>query len=159
MVLNPSSSSSSNGNGSSRCNPGDGACASAAAAVELTAEQYQHIAAVIIAQLQTLFGVAPAGIDDSSSSSSSSDGVQSGTSVRVQWLPAGRSGFSAWQVDALLRQRSAADVREASRVLAALSTLVLELPNLEMPDLIGEQVGGRRAMVMYVVEVTLVCCS
>jgi hypothetical protein len=101
-----------------------------------------------------LFGVAPATPNHSSSSSSSSsssggssdNGVQPGAPARVQWLPAGRSGLSAWQVDALLRQRSAADVREASRVLAALSTLVLELPNLEMPDLIAEQVRSTRAM-------------
>ena len=102
--------------------------------VELSPKQYQHMAAVIIAQLQALFGVAPSEGDTSSDAS--------GLRVRVQPLPAGRLGFSAWQVDALLRQRSAHDVREASRVLAALSTLVQELPNLEMPDLIGEQVGA-----------------
>lgn len=44
------------------------------------------------------------------------------------------------QVDALLRQRSGFDVLEASRVLGGLSKLVLELPNLEMPDLIAQQV-------------------
>ena len=38
------------------------------------------------------------------------------------------------------RVRMIARARARARVLAALSTLVQELPNLEMPDLIGEQV-------------------
>lgn len=133
MVLNPDaqaadSSSSSSAAGGSR----------PAAAVPLTAEQSQEIAAVVIAQLQALFGVAPAATDITTSSSSGSSSA--GGALEVVVLPAGRSGFSGWQVDALLRQRSGHDVREAARVLAALSTLVQELPNLEMPDLIGEQV-------------------
>lgn len=98
----------------------------------LQQQHYQHIAAVVIAQLQALFGVAPG---TSSSSSSSSTGA-----VQLQQLPAGAAGFSQWQVDALLRQRAGADVREATRVLGSLSRLVQQLPNLEMPDLIGQQV-------------------
>jgi hypothetical protein len=45
-------------------------------------------------------------------------------------------------VDVLMRQRAAHAVREAARVLAALSTLVQELPNLEMPSVIAQQVGA-----------------
>jgi hypothetical protein len=134
MVLNPdptnsSSSSSSDFSADIWCQQG---YCPGVSAVQLKQEQYQYIAAVVIAQLQTLFGVAPS----DANSSSSTDGAV----IRVQQLPAGRLGFSGWQVDALLRQRSGHDVREAARVLAALSTLVQELPNLEMPDLIGEQV-------------------
>jgi hypothetical protein len=41
----------------------------------------------------------------------------------------------------MLRQRVWTDVREARRVLGSLSQVVQELPNLEMPDVIGQQVG------------------
>lgn len=133
MVLNPEDANSTAS--SSRCQHAPASYCPGMAAVELTQEQYQHIASVVIAQLQSLFGVAPATPADSSSSSSGGVGH-----LAVHQLPAGRLGFTGWQVDALLRQRSAHDVREAARVLAALSTLVQELPNLEMPDLIGEQV-------------------
>jgi phosphatidylinositol glycan class S len=128
MVLNPEAQGASTSSSTAGGN-------SPAAAVLLTEQQSQEIAAVVIAQLQALFGVAPAATD-----SSSSGGSSSAANLQIVVLPAGRSGFSGWQVDALLRQRSGHDVREAARVLAALSTLVQELPNLEMPDLIEEQV-------------------
>jgi hypothetical protein len=95
---------------------------------ELTQQHYEHITAVVAAQLQALLGVVPA----RAAAAAADD---------VQHLPAGAEGFSSWQVDALMRQRTAYSEREAARVLAALSTLVQELPNLEMPDLIGQQVG------------------
>jgi hypothetical protein len=144
MVLNPEeANSTASSSSSSSCQDAPARSCPGMAAVELTNEQYQYIASVVIAQLQSLFGVAattPAD-DSSSSSGSGGDGVPH---LVLQQLPAGRLGFTGWQVDALLRQRAAHDVREAARVLAALSTLVQELPNLEMPDLIGEQVcsGG-----------------
>lgn len=109
---------------------------------ELSTAQYQHVTNVIIAQLQALFGVA--GLHSQQ---------QQQVAVEVQWLPAGSAGFSSWQVDALLRQRAVHGVQEAARVLAALSTLVQELPNLEMPDLIGQQVNmvkGKQVVVMMV---------
>jgi hypothetical protein len=109
--------------------------------VPLQQQHYQHIAAVVIAQLQALFGVAP-GTTSSSSSSSGSDtaDLDSTQAVQLQQLPAGAAGFTQWQIDALLRQRAGADVQEAARVLGSLSRLVQQLPNLEMPDLIGQQV-------------------
>eukprot|EP00879_Flechtneria_rotunda_P013519 GHRR01014116.1.p1 GENE.GHRR01014116.1~~GHRR01014116.1.p1 ORF type:complete len:763 (+),score=295.93 GHRR01014116.1:423-2711(+) len=96
--------------------------------VKLHTRQYQQIAAVANAQLQALFGVSP----------TASSAVAA--AAKVQQLPAGLAGFSDWQVDALLRQRAGYDVTEAARVLGSLSKLVLELPNLEMPDVIGQQV-------------------
>jgi hypothetical protein len=109
--------------------------------VPLQQQHYQHIAAVVIAQLQALFGVAP-GTTTSSSSSSGSDtaDLDSTQAVQLLQLPAGAAGFTQWQIDALLRQRAGADVQEAARVLGSLSRLVQQLPNLEMPDLIGQQV-------------------
>lgn len=151
MVLNPDQDSSSSSNRDTGADSDSGrdsitddnsssnTVKSHAAAVPLTAEQYGNITAVLIAQLQALFGVAP--LEDSNSSGGSGQQGQPGTTLKVEHLPGGRRGFSRWQMDALLRQRSAHDVREAARVLAALSTLVQELPNLEMPDLISEQVG------------------
>lgn len=147
MVLNPDQDSStgdtgadsdSDSNSTTYDNSSSNTVKSQAAAVPLTAEQYRNITAVLIAQLQALFGVTPM---EGSSSSVSGQQVQPGANLKVEHLPGGRQGFSSWQMDALLRQRSAHDVREAARVLAALSTLVQELPNLEMPDLISEQVG------------------
>jgi hypothetical protein len=149
VVLNPSDAASSGGSsgGGSGCSSD---CSSSnesrhdqwcgnTAGVDLTQQQYAHIAEVLFAQLHTLFGVAGTAATSSSSSNAGQQGV-----LGVQQLPAGLLGLSSWQVDALLRQRSAYDVREAARVLAALSTLVEELPNLEMPDLIREQVGWWR---------------
>jgi phosphatidylinositol glycan class S len=112
--------------------------------VPLQQQHYQHIAAVVIAQLQALFGVAPG---TTSSSSGSTYDPSSTQAVQLQQLPAGAAGFTQWQIDALLRQRVGADVQEAARVLGSLSRLVQQLPNLEMPDLIGQQVRQ------------LVCCG
>jgi phosphatidylinositol glycan class S len=100
--------------------------------VPLQQQHYQHIAAVVIAQLQALFGVAPG--------MPSSSGVTM-NKLQLQQLPAGPLGFTQWQIDALLRQRAGADVQQAASVLGSLSRLVQQLPNLEMPDLIGQQVS------------------
>jgi hypothetical protein len=100
-------------------------------------QHYQHIAAVVIAQLQALFGVAPGTTSTTTTSTAEPSSTQA---VQLQQLPAGAAGFTQWQVDALLRQRAGADVQEAARVLGSLSRLVQQLPNLEMPDLIGQQV-------------------
>ncbi|KAF8055721.1 hypothetical protein HT031_006625 [Scenedesmus sp. PABB004] len=121
--------------------PGGGAAPAARApgqAVPLGDGELAHVAAVVAAQLQALLGVAPP--DDGDDGDGSDDGGGGG-GVPLR-LPAGRAGFAAWQVDALLRQRAGADVAEAARVLGSLSRLVQELPNLEMPDLIGQQVSA-----------------
>eukprot|EP00775_Hariotina_reticulata_P014168 gene14168-14309_t len=102
--------------------------------VKLQPPHYKLIAQVAVAQLQALFGVAVGGTQQ--------PGLPAAVTAAatIQVLPAGRLGFSAWQVDAMLRQRVWTDVSEARRVLGSLSQLVQELPNLEMPDVIGQQV-------------------
>ena len=49
-------------------------------------------------------------------------------------------GITDWEMDALARRRSVENMAIAAQVLSSLSRLVETLPNLEMPDLIGDQV-------------------
>lgn len=101
--------------------------------MQLSPQQVAHVTAVVLSQLQGLLGVAPA---------EPATTTRCTAAVSLRHLPAGPAGFAAWQVDVLMRQRAAHAVREAARVLAALSTLVQELPNLEMPSVIAQQVGA-----------------
>jgi hypothetical protein len=48
--------------------------------------------------------------------------------------------FSTLPLYLVQRRRVGRDIAAASRVLGSLSRTVLALPNLEMPDVIGEQV-------------------
>ena len=57
--------------------------------------------------------------------------------VAVEWNPL---GFALWEVEALLRARTSSDIYLAARTLASLSRVVQELPNLEVPAIIGHQV-------------------
>lgn len=118
----------------------------------LNASMHQHIAGAFVSQLHALFGLPNTKHWTSTSSSSSTGGSQDSSSQQpgsskaevkadLVLLPASDVGFTAWEVEALLRQRTASDVLGAARVLKSLSTLVQELPNLEMPDVIGEQVS------------------
>jgi hypothetical protein len=68
------------------------------------------------------------------------DGALSG-GLEVDVLASSEHGFSEWEVDALARRRASENVAAAAHVLGSLSRLVEQLPNLEMPDLIGSQVG------------------
>lgn len=60
----------------------------------------------------------------------------------VQMLPASSTGVTEWEVDALQRARTQQDVAATARVLAGLSRVVEAVPNLEMPDLVGQQVSA-----------------
>lgn len=55
-------------------------------------------------------------------------------------LPDRSAGFAAWEIDALLRKRAGSSLRTAAGTLGSLSQLARDLPNLEMPDFIGDQV-------------------
>lgn len=61
--------------------------------------------------------------------------------AQMQVLPAPSAGFAAWEVDALQRVRAVQDVHAAAHTLGSLSRMVEELPNLEVPELIGQQVA------------------
>jgi len=130
----------------------------------LTYGQMQAVAGLMAAQLRSLLGLpdiallgvppvssARSALDDlsvsgapSAQDSQAAVAARGGGEVGVQgpllaFLPAPSRGFALWEVELLVRQRTARDVSEAGRVLSSLSRLVLELPNLEMPDLIGQQ--------------------
>ncbi|KAF5836232.1 phosphatidylinositol-glycan biosynthesis class S protein-domain-containing protein [Dunaliella salina] len=115
---------------------------------ELGMDALHRFAEVAVAQLRVLMGlqafpeaVLQQGMGRSSSRGSSrvkGMGSSAGPAVRV--LPAVDSGFAEWEVDVLMRRRVGRDIEAASRVLGSLSRTVLALPNLEMPNVIGQQV-------------------
>lgn len=130
-------------------------------AEQLDDKMLEKIAGVAAAQLRVLLGLGEqpgsaleGGQEGSSGSSGSTsggggsakqkgeDGLHGSTrgDSTVQHVATPRSGFAAWEVDSLVRCRMAYDVVEAGRVLRSLAAVVQELPNLEMPDLIGQQV-------------------
>ncbi len=104
----------------------------------LDAATYKRVAGIVVSQLHALLGLPLSNIPAGGISRASSSGAK-----QLHFLPAPVSGFALWEVEALLRQRTAADVVTASTTLASLSRLVQDLPNLEMPDLIGQQVRPR----------------
>eukprot|EP00803_Ostreobium_quekettii_P009811 evm.model.scf_788EXC.6 EVM.evm.TU.scf_788EXC.6 scf_788EXC:46730-54418(+) len=91
---------------------------------DLEAVHYWEIAAVFVAQLRGLLGLPE--------TPKATDSVQS--------LPSEVRGFADWEVDVLLRQRAAADVKACADTLVALARVMQKLPNLEMPNFIGAQV-------------------
>ncbi len=74
---------------------------------------------------------------------SDGESVGTGGDSRVVVEPDPVRGISDWEVDALARRRSVENMAIAAQVLSSLSRLVETLPNLEMPDLIGDQVRAR----------------
>eukprot|EP00798_Chlamydomonas_sp_ICE-L_P005041 gene5041-34830_t len=50
------------------------------------------------------------------------------------------TGLALWEVDALVRQMTSHDLATAGQLLGSFTRLVLSIPNLEMPHVIGSQV-------------------
>lgn len=63
--------------------------------------------------------------------------VPIGARPLLMHLPASMAGFTDWEIDALLRQRSAASYAAAVDALRSLSTLATQLPKLEIPDVVA----------------------
>ena len=105
------------------------------------------VAQVAAAQLRVLFGLGETPGSDADTAGPPA-GTSGGASGGVRHVPARRGGFAAWEVDSLVRRRAADDAAEAGRVLRSLAAVAEELPNLEMPDLIGQQVRARRCRQM-----------
>eukprot|EP00249_Psilotum_nudum_P016501 c25854_g1_i1 orf=213-2102(+) len=93
---------------------------------ELSAKDLQKVMHVVIAQLRTLFGVPPV----------PEDGQEHGT----HYVLASTTGFAEWELDVLLRRRTAADMASCTSTLRSLSRLVQSLPNMVIMDEIGDQV-------------------
>lgn len=148
-VVNPSSSNSSSSseqNASSGCNaPGlQGLCAARAAARPLAQPDMARLARAVVSQLRALLrlelreGLTSAAFQQQARSEGQAEAAAH--ALHVDAAPALETGFSSWEVDALLRQRAQHSAVTAARVLGSLSRLVEQLPTLEMPDLIGDQV-------------------
>lgn len=148
-VVNPSShnsSSSSEQSASSGYNaPGlQGLCAARAAAQPLAQPDMARFARAVVSQLRALLrlelreGLASAALHQQARFEGQAEAAAH--ALHVDAAPASETGFSSWEVDALLRQRAQHSAVTAARVLGSLSRLVEQLPTLEMPDLIGNQV-------------------
>ncbi|KAI8463407.1 MAG: phosphatidylinositol-glycan biosynthesis class S protein [Monoraphidium minutum] len=120
---------------------GAGAAWGGAAEEPLSAAALERVAGAAASQLRVLFGLGegPGGGGGGGGDDSGDDGPNG--AVAVAHVPARRGGFAAWEVDGLVRCRAAGDTAEAGAALRSLAAVVEELPNLEMPDLIGQQVA------------------
>jgi Phosphatidylinositol-glycan biosynthesis class S protein len=134
-VLNPTSCCSSSNSSSSSSSSslddrtdavkGSPCHCGSTAAVQLSHAATAQLGAVITAQLRVLFGLST---------------PTPGTNTGVLVLPPGAAGFTAWEVDGLLRLRAQRDFAGTGRVLGSLSRMVRQLPNLEVPDALVTQV-------------------
>jgi phosphatidylinositol glycan class S len=109
----------------------------------LDAPTLARVAGTFAAQLHALLGLptdAAAYLDPAAAPADQPAADTAAAAAPALHLPARASGFARWQVDALLRQRAAADLAAAAETLGSLSNIARQLPNLEMPDLIGQQV-------------------
>lgn len=147
-VVNPSSSNSSSSEqkASSGCTaPGlQGLCTARAAAQPLAQPDMARLARAVVSQLRALLrlelreGLTSAAFHQQARSEGQAEAAAH--ALHVDAAPALETGFSSWEVDVLLRQRAQHSAVTAARVLGSLSRLVEQLPTLEMPDLIGDQV-------------------
>eukprot|EP00250_Pteridium_aquilinum_P031218 c43255_g1_i1 orf=373-2223(-) len=92
----------------------------------LSMEDMKPVMDVIIAQIRALFGLA--------SAASMNDEEE------FVCIPAINTAFSDWELDVLLRRRTAADVASSASTLRSLSHLVQSLPNMVIKEEIGDQV-------------------
>ncbi len=146
VILNPDEHSSSTGS-----NGGTGAAEQQPSLQPLGDHSLSKVAGVVVSQLHALLGL-PAELRYLGSSAQAAAGGSSGSAV--VHLPARTTGFADWQLDALMRQRTVADLSLAAKTLGSLSNIVQQLPNLEMPDLIGQQV--QQAMAALGTAISLV---
>uniref|UniRef100_A0A0D6R401 GPI transamidase component PIG-S n=2 Tax=Araucaria cunninghamii TaxID=56994 RepID=A0A0D6R401_ARACU len=93
---------------------------------ELSEEEFGPVMQVVVGQIRTLLGLPPTAPHD--------------TKKHISSISASQTGFSEWELDALLRRRVVADVASCSLTLASLSRLVKSLPSMVIMDEIGDQV-------------------
>lgn len=134
VILNPDEDSSSGGTRASEQQP---------RLQPLGDHSLSQVAGLMVSQLHALLGL-PTDLRY----------VGSSGGAAVVHLPARTTGFAGWQLDALMRQRTVADLSLAAKTLGSLSNIVQQLPNLEMPDLIGQQV--QQAMAALGTAISLV---
>jgi phosphatidylinositol glycan class S len=94
------------------------------------------VAGTFVSQLHALMGLPT----DTAFLAPGTQPGQAGAGAPALHLPAASSGLASWQLDALVRQRTVADLSVACKTLGSLANIAQQLPNLEMPDLIGQQV-------------------
>jgi phosphatidylinositol glycan class S len=128
------------GNHHRSASSGGGSGGSGVQLQQLSPSQQLGLMRAVVTQLRALLGLTMQQSIDLQQQQQRQTAAQRLPAVR--FLPASAAGVAEWEVDVLIRRRVASDVATAARVLAGLSATVQQLPNLEMPDLIADQVGG-----------------
>lgn len=125
---------------------------SSAALTSVGTNQLQDFAVEMVAQLRGLLGLEQprrrllnmhAAAQQGAAQQGAAEG-DNNASARVSVLSALTTGLAPWEVDALLRRRTARDIRAASAALVSLSRLLVRLPTLAVPPEVGRTV--RRAV-------------
>uniref|UniRef100_A0A7I4AHX5 GPI transamidase component PIG-S n=1 Tax=Physcomitrium patens TaxID=3218 RepID=A0A7I4AHX5_PHYPA len=102
---------------------------------KLSSKDLEPVVGVIVAQIRALFGLPSMFVKNAKTS--------------TYGVPAAVTGIADWEVDVLLRRRTAMDIQASASTLLSLSRLVSSLPNMVIKDEIGEHVSSFERLFIF----------